>query len=139
MFFFLPSGPHRLLLTSSCLGLLACRPTDTPEDPFARNCEEWCRKQYDCSMGANPLSKNGLEACVDACIDAYELKATDLGPACQDAYADAMACLGAISCAEYARRMIEPTGNGPCADVLIPYFDLCPGVFLAPDVSTTTQ
>jgi len=48
----------------------------------------------------------------------------------EPAFAAAMDCLAAISCEDYIARMSNELAV--CEDVVPSYYDLCPGVFLAP-------
>lgn len=107
----------------------ACHDEPEPVDPFESDCRAWCRKQFDCPPAQSPWDATRFADCTDACVDAYELQAPP-GTACREAFAAAMDCLAAISCEDYIARMSDELAV--CEDVVPSYYDLCPGVFLAP-------
>lgn len=103
----------------------------TPEvDPFEADCRAWCGKRSYC--GVTQDTQDVVDRCTDRCEDAYELDAPEHGQQCIEAYEDAMACLAQLSCTEFLELTAVPGSQQPCSDVLDPYYEQCPGVFLAP-------
>jgi hypothetical protein len=96
-------------------------------DAFYEDCRAWCSKAYVCGSESAPN-----DACADRCQDEYELYAIPLGQNCEDAFRDAMACIANMTCGEYSEFSRVPVEQAPCNNVLLPYYKLCPGVFLAP-------
>lgn len=112
-----------LCLVACCA---ACGSTaDT--DPFIEDCRGWCQFDMICDDGPDNTA-----VCVDSCEDSFELDAVDYGPDCESAFKIAMACVADMTCDEYHLFQNVPVEQGPCPEVLAPYYDLCPGVFLAP-------
>lgn len=105
----------------------ACK-SDPDTDPFIEDCRHWCQFNMICDGGPENTA-----VCVDSCEDALELDAVDYGPDCETAFKTAMACVGDMTCDEYYLFQNVPVNQGPCPDVLARYYELCPGVFLAPD------
>lgn len=120
-------------LVSTCLVLCTmaysarCRPTEDV-DPFIEDCRTWCHFNMVCDGGPD-----NTFACVDSCEDSFELDAVDYGPDCETTFKEAMACIADMTCEEYHLFQNVPLHEGPCPDILARYYDLCPGVFLAPE------
>ena len=117
----------RVLFALCLFACAKCRPT-TDTNPFVADCRGWC--QFDMTCDGGP---DNTAVFVDSCEDALELDAVDYGPDCEKAYKAAMACVADMTCDEYHVFQNVPVDQGPCPDVLAPYYDLCPGVFIAPD------
>ena len=117
-------------VTTLCALTYLCDCTSPEEaDPFEEDCRAFCNWQYNCGL---PLS-TPREHCVDHCQDEFELEAVDLGPACEDAFKQAMTCLAGMTCDESQKFNNIPLEEEPCYQALAPYYELCPGVFIAPE------
>lgn len=121
---------YALMFVVWFLGAVSCRAREHV-DPFVADCHEWCSKRLDC--GAVVVSEEIIGRCADDCVDAKELDAPEHGPTCVRLYKEAMACLANLSCEEYVTLTYLPETNQPCAESLDPFYEQCPGVFLAPD------
>lgn len=109
-----------------------CVTADSPPvDSLVEDCTGWCKKSSLCSSQTEGGGQ-GAESCVYDCRYSHDVVAVEYGAACQDAFAEAMACLATIGCADYLKVGNLPTDEGPCPDVVERYYDLCPGVFIAP-------
>ena len=76
-----------------------------------------------------------IDHCTDSCVDAIELGAPKFGQECVDVYEEVMSCLAEVSCEEYSALTFLPDTEQPCAKMLDPFYERCPGVFLAPDAA----
>ena len=118
-------------LTSAVLCLLfcgVCCRSIGDGDTFLRDCRAWCRFDMVCDGGPDNTA-----VCVDACEDSLELDVPRHGVECEPAFREAMACIAEMDCDEYRLFQNVPVEQGPCPEVLAPYYELCPGVFLAAD------
>ncbi len=113
------------------LGLVGSCGVPEETDPFTADCRAWCSKRGDCGFVAD--TDLIVERCTDSCVDAMELDAPKFGQECVESYERAMNCLAEISCDEYAALDKVPATERPCAETLGPFYEQCPGVFLAPE------
>lgn len=116
---------YLVLCTIGCCA--SCKPHQEA-DPFIEDCRTWCQFNMVCDCGPD-----NTFVCVDSCEDSFELEVVDYGPDCEATFKEAMECIAGMTCDEYHLFQNVPVHEGPCPDILARYYNLCPGVFLAPE------
>lgn len=111
------------------LGILpAC-----PRDPVPSPNEEACVAACASVACIDPdLDEDVIERCESYCLGKFDASEAQ-GPACAEAFADSMMCLGELSCSEYDEWLFGAPGS-PCPSARTRVEDSCEQIFLEPHI-----
>lgn len=119
----------RLVVLFTVLNFMGCLREPTSDSSGDDACEAMCASV----VCLNPDSLPGVvEGCETRCLAKFEESARQ-GPSCEETFTEAMTCLAALSCSEYADWTNAEVGHR-CSSARSDVMAACDGIYLEPEV-----
>lgn len=113
------------------LGLLALVACGCHRGPLPSESAASCESSCESLACFNPeLGAEGVEQCESHCHEKVDLS-REQGASCEQAFTNAMACLGELSCDGYSQWLTQAP-DAPCPDSRSEVASACQGLYLEP-------
>jgi len=124
-----------LVMMSASISLVWACSAEHEADPAVLDCTSLCVNLHNLPPRTRAhIAPPEASFCSKRCRYGYEALSLEYGAACQDAMREWLACVAPLDnegLNAWNDNILHPM-DGPCGPETILYFDLCPGVWLAP-------